>query len=429
VWSKLEQQGLLVLECLEQHGYEAYFVGGYVRDKLWGKPVKDIDIATSALPEEVVRLFERTIPTGLKHGTVTVLMGGITFEVTTYRKESDYADFRRPAEVEFISDLHEDLQRRDFTMNAMAMDRTGAIRDPFNGRLDMDKGLLRCVGAPEERFQEDALRMLRCVRFASTYALEIDPETWRALQLRRELLRHVAMERVRVELERTLSGPYPLRGWRLVLDSGLLGLTKEPLHWKYSSMEAKEMPSGLSALDKLEDHLHRWMLLVLEAGLEHEEVRSLLRIMTFSVKDTERIAKAVELHYWAKAWSWSPVLREEWESVQSCSAEELWQLGALRYGTEAAGDWLAVMQAVEAAGEKVPESLALLLQEGPQWLASMRLADMKELALSGKDLLDASGRAAGPWVGRTMTALLRLAAIGRIENTREALLAAAASME
>lgn len=412
-----------VLEQLEKAGYEAFFVGGYVRDKLWGKPVKDIDIATSALPEEVVKLFARTIPTGLKHGTVTVLMEGIPFEVTTYRKESDYADFRRPVEVEFISELHEDLRRRDFTMNAMAMDRTGAVRDPFGGRQDMEKRLLRCVGAPEERFHEDALRMLRCIRFASTYGLEVDHGTWEALVLRRELLRHVAMERVRVELERTLAGPHPVRGWRLALDSGLLRHTKESLLWSYSAMDASGMPANLQALDKLEDPIQRWILLVLEAGLEPEEARELLRLMTFSLRDLERVAKAAELYQWAAKYSWTPSMSETLPDMEACTGPELLKLAALRLGREAAADVLAVLKGLERAGLPVPPGLLLLHQEGQGWLAQMPLADMKELALAGGELIQASGRKPGPWVSQAMSRLLKLAAAGRIPNSKEDLLA------
>lgn len=143
-----------VMRHLLDTGHEAYIVGGSVRDRLLGRPIGDIDIATSALPEQVMALFRRVVPTGLAHGTVTVVMDHYTYEVTTFRKESAYEDHRRPEEVEFIDDLEEDLRRRDFTINAMALDIEGRLRDPFGGRADLERRLIRCVGDPETRFRE-----------------------------------------------------------------------------------------------------------------------------------------------------------------------------------------------------------------------------------------------------------------------------------
>jgi tRNA nucleotidyltransferase (CCA-adding enzyme) len=412
---------LAILERLEHAGYEAFFVGGYVRDKCWGKPVKDIDIATSALPAQVVSLFERTIPTGLKHGTVTVLAGGTPYEVTTYRKESDYVDYRRPSEVEFISDLEEDLKRRDFTMNAMAMDRRGDIRDPFGGQADMEKMLLRCVGEPEERFQEDALRMLRCIRFASTYGLEVEKGTWNALLTRRELLSHVAMERVRVELERMVAGPAPLRGWSMLLDSGLLTCLKEPLAWRYRSMPVNGMPGRLQALKTLHQPLHRWSLILLEAGLSPDELRSLLRSLTFSLKDTERIAKTAEVQEWLEGLAGLDETDRPSDGIPSCSLADRWKLLSLRLGAEALMDWISVHEAAVPFGTDLPESGSTLLHSGVVWLEEMPASDLKELAVSGKDLIVNSGQSAGPWVGLTMQRLLKLVALGRISNTKDAL--------
>jgi tRNA nucleotidyltransferase (CCA-adding enzyme) len=424
VWSKLEKLGIGLLEHLEQAGYEAYFVGGYVRDKYLGKPVKDIDIATSARPEEVVKLFTRTIPTGLKHGTVTVLAEGETFEVTTFRKESDYADFRRPDEVEFISELEEDLRRRDFTMNAMAMDRHGAIRDPFGGKEDLKAGLLRCVGDPAERFREDALRMLRCVRFASVYGLTVDEATWQAVLERRELLLHVAMERVRVELERMMGGPHPYEGWRLLAESGLLGFTKEKLAWSYSDLSGPSLPAELKALTALAETDRRWILVVLLSGLNAGQCRELLRKLTFSLKDVERFSRAAEFGEWVSAIEWTSDLSRECSELEDCSAAEVWQLGTLQIGVEAAADWLAVIKTLEQEGFPVAAGLRLAVDNGQTWLDGLRIKELKELAVTGGELIAASGRGAGPWVGAAMSRLLRLTAVGRVANTKAALLEA-----
>ncbi|KJB87307.1 hypothetical protein AZ66_13990, partial [Paenibacillus sp. E194] len=218
-----------VMNCLLEAGFSAYMVGGCVRDPLIGRPIYDVDIATSAHPEQVVALFPKVIPTGLQHGTVTVVMPQNTYEVTTFRKEAAYEGHRRPEEVEFIDDLDEDLRRRDFTINAMAKDVNGCIHDPFGGQADLRRLIIRCVGTAEERFREDALRMMRGVRFASLLGGVFAKSTWKALRVNRETLAFVAMERVRDELWKLTAGPNPARGWGLLVRSGLLGHTKEPL--------------------------------------------------------------------------------------------------------------------------------------------------------------------------------------------------------
>jgi tRNA nucleotidyltransferase (CCA-adding enzyme) len=324
--------------------------------------------------------------------------------------------------VEFISELEEDLRRRDFTMNAMAMDRNGVIRDPFGGKADLEAGLLRCVGDPAERFREDALRMLRCVRFASVYGLTIDEATWQAVLERRELLLHVAMERVRVELERMMAGPHPLEGWSLLATSGLLGFTKETLDWSYSAAEGCALPAELGALALLDDAGQRWILLLIMSGREAGRSRELLRKLTFSLKDMERFATAAEFHQWAAGLDWSADMTRECSGLEACSAAELWQLAALQTGVEAACDWLAVMQAMEQKGYPVAAAINLPVRLGREWLDGLRIKELKELALTGGELIAASGRSAGPWVGAAMSRLLRLAAVGRVANTKQELL-------
>ncbi|WP_128083557.1 CCA tRNA nucleotidyltransferase, partial [Paenibacillus sp. DMB5] len=215
-----------VITGLLESGREAYFVGGCIRDELLGRPVHDIDLTTSALPEEVMAVFPRCVPTGLAHGTVTVLQDGFSFEVTTYRTESGYADHRRPEHVSFVSDVKEDLRRRDFTINAICCGLDGELVDPFLGAQDLSARLIRCVGSAEERFDEDALRMLRCVRFASVLDFAVAKNTWRGLLRQRDKLAHIAVERVRAETERIVEGPHPVRGLGLLARSGLLARGK-----------------------------------------------------------------------------------------------------------------------------------------------------------------------------------------------------------
>lgn len=194
---------------LRRAGYEACPVGGCVRDLLLGRAPGDWDIATSARPEAVTALFERTVPTGLKHGTVTVLLGGMALEVTTFRGESGYSDGRHPDRVTFGVGLREDLARRDFTVNAMALRRDGTLADPFGGQADLDAGLIRCVGNPDRRFQEDALRLLRAVRFAAQLDFTLENGTAAALHRNAGRLDLVSGERVKAELEKILLSPRP----------------------------------------------------------------------------------------------------------------------------------------------------------------------------------------------------------------------------
>lgn len=210
---EMPAQAAQVLETLERAGYEAYIVGGCVRDSLMGRRPLDYDITTSALPDEVLECFagERIIPTGIKHGTVTVVMDGMPLEITTYRADGEYSDHRRPDSVAFSRKLRDDLCRRDFTVNAMAYNPARGLVDMYGGRRDLAARLIRCVGAPERRFDEDALRMLRAVRFAATLSFDIDAPTLEALRAHAADIDYVARERVFVELNKTVQAAHPRR--------------------------------------------------------------------------------------------------------------------------------------------------------------------------------------------------------------------------
>lgn len=201
------------LNLLEKAGFEAYMTGGCVRDYVMGAVPKDYDITTSALPEETKGVFSEytVIETGIKHGTVTVLIDGTPLEITTYRTEGEYLDNRHPSSVSFTRSLREDAARRDFTMNAMAWDKSGQIRDFFGGCADIDAGLIRCVGNADERFQEDALRIMRALRFSSVLGFKIEESTMEAAKKYKSLLLNISAERVREELIKLLCGKDAIR--------------------------------------------------------------------------------------------------------------------------------------------------------------------------------------------------------------------------
>ena len=207
----LDPGAAALLDALHAAGYAAYAVGGCVRDSLLGRTAHDWDLCTSALPQQVMELFgtEQCIPTGLQHGTVTIKYGGQLYETTTFRTEGSYTDGRHPDAVQFVPDVREDLARRDFTINAMAYNETEGLVDPFGGQKDLQNGLLRAVGEPQQRFTEDALRILRLYRFAARFGFAIDPPTAQAAQ---ELCAHldcVSVERIEEELAKLLSAPAP----------------------------------------------------------------------------------------------------------------------------------------------------------------------------------------------------------------------------
>ncbi|MCR8642252.1 CCA tRNA nucleotidyltransferase [Paenibacillus sp. N1-5-1-14] len=468
-----EKAGRQVLAQLHASGYEAYFVGGCIRDACLGKPVKDIDIATSAKPEEVIACFERTVPTGLQHGTVTVLIDKQPFEVTTFRTETAYVDFRRPTDVQYVTNLEEDLQRRDFTMNAMALGLEGQIIDPFGGQQDLEAAILRCVGNPMERFGEDALRLLRCVRFAAGYQMQIEDETWEALCTQAPLLKHIAMERVRAELERLVGGESPERGLQLLLDSELLAYFRQDLGLPVATAWRTKLSAGaLANLTALADVSARWSLLLLLTEEGPAAARHALRQLTFARAAGEEVVAVVALHDDFVA---TACLAEPASEVALAATVKL---AAVRYGAKAAQRWLAAIAVLRrAAGaamaapsapsdmqaappresapaqpvptvdgavssSTVPETAAdlstsrlltflhtdacdLILASGNQWLTEMPCTMVSELAITGSDLMQAAGMKGGPWVGQLLHELLNRVAVGKLSNSRAQLIEAA----
>ena len=207
-----------VIRQLEAAGYEAVYVGGAVKDDLLGKEPSDYDIATSATPSEVKRVFSQTIDVGIAHGTVMVLMDDEPIEVTTYRTESTYTDHRRPDQVNFVRYLKDDLERRDFTMNAIALTLDGELIDPFGGRKDLHNQKIRAVGNAAERFHEDALRMIRAIRFSSVLGFEIDESTLQAIADSAHTIKHVSVERIKIEMDKLWRGIDPGKALATIME-------------------------------------------------------------------------------------------------------------------------------------------------------------------------------------------------------------------
>ncbi|XEC92716.1 CCA tRNA nucleotidyltransferase [Paenibacillus tarimensis] len=397
-----------ILSRLSEHGYEAVFVGGCVRDVMAGRAITDVDIATSAKPEEVMRLFPRTIPTGLKHGTVTIIMNGNSYELTTYRKEANYEAYRRPAQVDFITELEEDLRRRDFTINAMAMTANGALIDPFDGLKDLRNGVVRCVGNPETRFQEDALRMIRGIRFASEFGqgreYPIEQATWDAVKRHRGLLKHVAMERVGAELDKMMKGGRPDQAISLMTESGLLDCTKEPLR----------IPGGPQAhegsLASITDPDLRWAAWFIIRSFDGTGSRIWLESLRYSRQRILTITSVVSFHR-----QWIALSAEC--RMDSTSVQGHWIGQVISYGRIVTQGWLEMME--QSGGlDKDDTGIAEL----KTIFKRMPVASIKELAVNGHDLMRELRMKPGSWVQKCLNGLLAGAASGSIPNERAALL-------
>ena len=227
---KIPEKIKFVLRTLTQNGYEAYIVGGCVRDSLLGITPSDYDVTTSAKPEEILGLFDKTVPTGLKHGTVTVIIENEPIEVTTFRTEGEYKDFRHPQNVEFVTDLREDLSRRDFTVNAVAYNATVGLVDLFGGLSDLENKILRSVGDSDKRFKEDALRILRLFRFASQLEFTPEEKTLKSALKLQNGLKNISKERIFSEIVKAVNGKNPKAILPLINSGGLefLGICKTP---------------------------------------------------------------------------------------------------------------------------------------------------------------------------------------------------------
>lgn len=224
----------LIIDTFYRSNFEAFMVGGCVRDILLGNLPKDYDITTSAKPEITISLFDKTIPTGLKHGTVTVLISNEPYEVTTYRTEGNYIDNRRPSSVDFVTDIKEDLSRRDFTINALAYNEKVGLIDYFNGTDDIKNKIIRCVGNADKRFKEDALRMLRAVRFSCQLNFDIEENTYNAIKNNYKLIKNISSERIRDELCKILISENPSKGLEILRDTKLLEIILPEINALYN---------------------------------------------------------------------------------------------------------------------------------------------------------------------------------------------------
>lgn len=375
-----------VLKAIEQAGFEAYFVGGAVRDVLLGHHIHDIDIATSAYPEEVKALFDKTIDTGLQHGTVTVLYEGESYEITTFRTESGYQDFRRPDKVTFVQNLDEDLKRRDFTINALAMNTQGEVIDLFNGLDDLKHHVIRAVGDPEQRFHEDALRMLRAVRFMSQLKFTIEARTKQAILDHHQLLHKISIERIREEFVKMGLGPDSRAAFAVFIATKLV--------------EACPNFAGQS------DHLAVYLQLEYSPDIE----TSFWTIIVLLLK-----LPSARILTFMRDWKNSNAMAHAVNQVVNCfdvitdhtpSNLELFKAGKV-----------ALINAIDVArilGEPVDAKVLV------DRYTALPIKSQKELAIDGSYLV-AHGMHPGPGLGRLLMQLTAAVIDGKVANTPEAI--------
>jgi len=427
-----------VLGGLAEHGYAAFLVGGCVRDLLLARAPKDWDVATSARPEEVRRIFRRTIPTGIEHGTVTVRTGGLGVEVTTFRREGRYSDHRHPDEVEFTQDLREDLERRDLTINALALDHRGQLHDPLGGLEDLVRGVVRAVGDPEERFNEDALRLLRVVRFAARFGYTIEPRTEAALARCAGLIRHISWERIREEMSATLLTARPAWALNVLRLSGLLdhiwpellegvGVAQNVHHaytvWEHNLLACEYTPPvlRLRLAGLLHDVGKPRTVSEDDSGERHfyhhevvgaEMAREMLRRLRYDNDTVERVTHLVRHH----------LALHHYPGMTDAAIRRLIR----RIGPEYLEDLIILRVADRAASgtKQAPISRGAyrLLTRMEKVLAEDAAFSLHDLAIDGHDVMEATGFGPGPAIGWLLQQLLEEVLDDPARNQREILL-------
>lgn len=382
-------KALPVIRQIEDQGFEAYFVGGSVRDTLLNKDIHDVDIATSAYPEEIKKIFRKTIDVGIDHGTVMVLFEEEEYEITTFRTESTYQDFRRPDSVTFVRSLKEDLKRRDFTINALAMDKDGVVVDYFEGITDLKEKRIKAVGIAQERFHEDALRMMRAVRFVSKLEFEMESLTKEAILHNNFLLQKIAVERIQIEFVQLLLGPGRQQG---LLDFIETGLFQYCPHLEGTECALRKLAALTGPIVSSD---HAWVLLVYVLRMPIEKVGSFLRAWKCSNNEIQTV----------KA-TYRGIKQKEEKGF--LSALDLYELGYAH---------TLLAEEVYSLLTKEPYD-----EETEKRYKALPIHTLKDLQITGTDLVKHFGMKPGKWIGILLEAMRTDVLQGTLPNTREQLL-------
>lgn len=428
-----------IAQQLRGAGFRAWVVGGCTRDLLLYREVHDWDVATDATPQQVMKLFRRVIPTGVQHGTVTVMLGRKGYEVTTLRGEGPYSDGRHPDSVVFVSDLHQDLARRDFTINAIAVEPgEGRLIDPFDGQADLQQRVIRAVGEPAERFREDGLRLMRAARFSATLGFDIEERTRQAMIETHEMLRKVSAERVRDELLKLLASKQPSRGLQVMLDTGLLaialpemvpsvGCEQNRYHaydvWTHTLVTVEAIgPDPMMRLAALLHDVGKPSSRGINPQTNdytfygHERLGAdmayrICERLRLSNDERARVVDVVRHHLVVYEPEWTDAAVRRW---------------LRRVGEHRMADVLALAEADARGKGTDPADQLERLQSLQQRVHMLRQQGMalttRDLAVNGRDLMQQLGLSPGPLVGRILEHLLEVVTDEPSANEREQLM-------
>lgn len=384
------KQALPILTTITAAGFEAYFVGGSVRDTILNKPIHDVDIASSAYPAEVKNLFKKTVDTGIQHGTVMILDHGHGYEVTTFRTESGYQDYRRPDQVTFVRSLAEDLMRRDFTINALAMNAEGVVTDLFGGLTDLNDHVIKAVGDPAARFHEDALRMMRAVRFSSQLNFQIEAETKQAIASQAELLTKIAMERIHEEFVKLMMGQAASQGVEQLIS------TKLYQYLPGLNERVSELRPLADQKFELANENQVWSFLAMTLGISASQVSDWLKKWKTANKIVKDVTEMVQLLTVIKSQTVS-----NWDLYVAGRQNVLDALAVSR--------WLNMPYRPD------------LLQQYDQLVITQK----KQLTISGKELMQNKIVTAGPVLGQVLSYLEQQVVAGDLANEPDLLVLAA----
>ena len=383
------QEALPILEKIKAAGFEAYFVGGSVRDALLDRPIHDVDIASSSYPEETKQIFERTVDVGIEHGTVLVLENEGEYEVTTFRTEDVYVDYRRPSQVTFVRSLEEDLKRRDFTINAFALNETGEIIDLFHGLEDLDSRLLRAVGQASERFNEDALRIMRGFRFQASLDFDLETDTAQAMQDCAPLLEKISVERIFIEFDKLLLAPAWKRGLSSLAASGASDYLPE---MQGQSKALQELTQILADGFQFQSSEQAWAALLLELGVH--TVKGFLKRWKTSNDFQKKVEAMVDIAQ----------IRE----TRLLNRREVYRYDL---DTQLQVEYLRQGMGLESKAGEVTELYD-----------SLAIHDKQEVAINGGILIKEYGFQPGPGLGAVLNQVEEAIVDGALPNNREAIM-------
>lgn len=388
---ELFEKALPILDTIEKNGFEAYFVGGSVRDYIMDRAVHDIDITTSATPDEIEAMFDHTIPIGREHGTVNVVYQGDNYEVTTFRAESDYVDHRRPSEVYFVRDLYKDVQRRDFTINAIAMDKNYKLYDYFEGQDDINHRLIRTVGNAQERFGEDALRILRGLRFQSQLAFIIDKLTYIAMKEQIADIEHLSIERIVVELKKLISGQNVKESYNNLLKLGLF--THVPF---FKDVDMTEVKIDTSISFEL------WLAIIV-TKCQPQTSLSKLKISNKEKSDIQHYSKIMT-------------------ALPQINSKKDLKLCVYDYGKTNILEVLNIQSILHDNDLAVASPLIVNEQTINEIANQLSIQNRKEMNVNGGDLLNHFQKKSGPWLKELLRKIECAIITGKVQNTKDEIL-------